>query len=106
MAKEQNLSLNSNKISGTCGRLMCCLRYENDTYEQEIRKTPPVDSVVKTPDGNGTVTEINPLAGMIKVKLVDKQENVTFKTYHRDIVTVISRPKVEDTDDQEKNVKN
>lgn len=106
MAKEQNLSLNSNKISGTCGRLMCCLRYENDTYEQEIRKTPPVDSVVKTPDGNGTVTEINPLAGMIKVKLVDKQENVTFKTYHRDIVTVISRPKADDVDEQEKNDKN
>ena len=106
MAKEQNLSLNSNKISGTCGRLMCCLRYENDTYEQEIRKTPPVDSVVKTPDGNGTVTEINPLAGMIKVKITDKQDNVTLKTYHRDLVTVISRPKAEETDDEDKTEKN
>lgn len=106
MAKEQNLSLNSNKISGTCGRLMCCLRYENDTYEQEIRKTPPVDSVVKTPEGNGTVIEINPLAGMIKVKIADKQDNVTIKTYHRDLVTVISRPKPEETEEQEKNSKN
>ena len=99
MAKEQNLSLNSNKISGTCGRLMCCLRYENDTYEQEIRKTPPVDSVVKTPDGNGTVTEINPLAGMVKVRITDKQDNVTLKAYHRDLVTVISRPKAEEAEE-------
>ncbi len=99
MAKEQNLSLNSNKISGTCGRLMCCLRYENDTYEQEIRKTPPVDSVVKTPDGNGTVTEINPLAGMVKVRIIDKQENAILKAYHRDLVTVISRPRAEEADE-------
>ena len=99
MAKEQNLSLNSNKISGTCGRLMCCLRYENDTYEQEIRKTPPVDSVVKTPDGNGTVTEINPLAGMVKVRITDKQDNVTVKAYHRDLVTVLSRPKADDAEE-------
>ena len=56
MAKEQNLSLNSSKISGTCGRLMCCLRYEHETYEEEIARTPPVDSTVKTADGVGTPT--------------------------------------------------
>ncbi len=84
MAKEQNLSLNSSKISGTCGRLMCCLRYEHETYEEEIAKTPPVDSTVKTADGIGVVTEISPLTGFIKVKLEDG-----VKPYHRDDVTVL-----------------
>ena len=67
MAKDQNLSLNSAKISGACGRLMCCLKFEHDIYVQEIKKTPPVDSKVKTPDGIGTVTEISPLAAKVKV---------------------------------------
>jgi len=92
MAKEQNLSLNSSKISGNCGRLMCCLRYEHPTYEAEIKLTPPVDSVVKTPDGVGTVCEISPITGIIKVKLKDADPPVP-KAYHRDTVTVISRPK-------------
>ena len=92
MAKEQNLSLNSTKISGTCGRLMCCLRYEHDTYETEIRLTPPVDSVVKTDDGIGTVIETSPLQGLIKVRLNDKAD-VTPKYYHRDSVKVINSPK-------------
>lgn len=89
MAKEQNLSLNSTKISGNCGRLMCCLRYEHKTYEEEIRLTPPVDSVVKTPDGIGTVCETSPLTGMIKVKLNDSDGLP--KPYHRDTVQVLSR---------------
>ena len=84
MAKEQNLSLNSSKISGTCGRLMCCLRYEHETYEAEIARTPPVDSTVKTRDGVGTVTEISPLTGYIKVKLGDD-----IKPYHRDDVKLL-----------------
>ncbi len=84
MAKEQNLSLNSTKISGTCGRLMCCLRYEHETYEEEIRRTPPVDSTVKTPDGIGVVTEISLLTGYIKVKLNQGEE---IKVFHRDQVS-------------------
>lgn len=100
MAKEQNLSLNSNKISGTCGRLMCCLRYENSTYEEEIRKTPPVESVVRTPDGNGVVTEISPLSGMIKVRISDKQDTTVIKAFHRDDVTVISRPRPTETESE------
>ena len=88
MAKEQNLSLNSAKISGACGRLMCCLRFEHDTYQQEIRRTPPVDSTVKTPDGVGQVTEMAPLTGMIKVKIDDN-----IKQYHRDNVKILSMPK-------------
>ena len=90
MAKEQNLSLNSAKISGICGRLMCCLRYEHETYEYEIKRTPPVESTVKTPDGIGTVTEISPLQGTIKVRLSDKPD-IQPKTYHRKDVTVISK---------------
>lgn len=90
MAKEQNLSLNSTKISGICGRLMCCLRYEHETYEYEIKRTPPVDSTVKTEDGIGTVTEISPLAGTVKVRLTDKPDQPP-KSYHRDNVTVISK---------------
>ncbi len=97
MAKEQNLSLNSNKISGCCGRLMCCLRYEYDTYVDEIRQTPPVDSVVRTADGDGVVTEINPLSGMIKVRLSDKQDNPP-KTFNRADVRVLSRPQASDRD--------
>ena len=88
MAKEQNLSLNSAKISGACGRLMCCLRYEYETYLQEIKITPPVDSTVKTEDGIGTVIEANPLRGTLKVSIND---NV--KQYHRDNVKVISTGK-------------
>ena len=88
MAKEQNLSLNSSKISGACGRLMCCLKFEHDTYAQEIKKTPPVESTVKTPDGTGVVTEISPLAGMVKVNIND-----SIKSYHRDEVKILSLPK-------------
>ena len=90
MAKEQNLSLNSAKISGICGRLMCCLRYEHESYEYEIKRTPPIDSTVKTPDGIGTVTEMSPLQGTIKVRLADKPDTQP-KTYHRKDVTVISK---------------
>ena len=90
MAKEQNLSLNSSKISGACGRLMCCLRYEHETYAQEIKKTPPVDSKVKTPDGIGTVTEISPLAAKIKVRLDDKPDQPP-RSFSRDDVTVIPK---------------
>lgn len=87
MAKEQNLSLNSSKISGTCGRLMCCLRYEHEVYEDEIARTPPVDSTVRTKEGVGTVTEIAPLTGMIKVKLSDN----TVKSFHRKDVTLMKK---------------
>lgn len=86
MAKCQNLSLNSAKISGTCGRLMCCLRYEYDTYSEEIAKTPKVDSIVITPDGEGVVTEVTPLAGMVKVALTKSPDQPVI--YHRDDLKV------------------
>ena len=98
MAKEQNLSLNSGKISGCCGRLMCCLQYEYSTYAEETAKTPPVDSTVKTPDGVGVVTEINPLAATVKVRLNDKPD-VAPTLYNRDKVTVLSKPSKKDDND-------
>ena len=90
MAKEQNLSLNSAKISGICGRLMCCLRYEHEAYEYEIKRTPPVDSLVRTENGDGIVTETSPLRGMIKVRLLASPE-VPPKSYHRDEVTMLRK---------------
>ena len=90
MAKEQNLSLNSTKISGVCGRLMCCLRYEAETYSEEIRKTPANDSLVRTEDGIGTVISSNPLAGTIRVVLKDSPDAPP-KQYHRDEVTVLPK---------------
>ncbi len=97
MAKEQNLSLNSGKISGACGRLMCCLQYEYSTYLEEGRRTPSVGSTVKTREGVGTVTESNPLAATVKVKLNDKPDTapVLFK---RDEVSLLSRPQKKDND--------
>ena len=69
MAKEQGKSLSPTKISGACGRLMCCLQYEQETYEELSKFTPPVGSRVKTPDGKGTVTEANVLMGTVKVRM-------------------------------------
>ncbi len=87
MAKEQNLSLNSAKISGTCGRLMCCLRYESEVYEEELKRTPKVDSIVDTPDGEGVVAEISPLAGIVKVRLNSTPDQAP-KPFSRDAVKV------------------
>ena len=88
MAKDQNLSLNTAKISGTCGRLMCCLRYEHETYEEEIRKTPKVDSLVRTDDGDGVVVETIPLQGLVKVQL-SQTPDAAPKVYNRDDVKLI-----------------
>ena len=74
MAKEQNFTLNSSKASGACGRLMCCLRYEHEVYEEAIAKTPPNGTYVQTPDGNGNVVETRPLAETLKVRLSDKEK--------------------------------
>ena len=90
MAKEQGLSINAAKISGTCGRLMCCLRYEQEAYEREIALMPPVDSLVDTPDGKGVVIDIFPIAGNVKVKLSDKQDIVP-KNYHMSDIRVITK---------------
>ena len=76
MAKTQNLSLNPTKISGTCGRLMCCLKYEQDAYEDLIRNSPKAESFVDTPDGRGTVVELDLLRQRVKVRFEDRPETV------------------------------
>lgn len=85
MAKDQNLSLNPTKISGICGRLFCCLKYEHDVYSEALEKMPNVGSIVQSPDGKGKVIEINPLLEQAKVELNDKN----IKLYEREELKVI-----------------
>ena len=74
MAKEQGLSLNPTKISGTCGRLMCCLKYESDTYHELLKTTPPAGSLVDTPQGRGTVMDVSLLKGCCRVRLQNSSD--------------------------------
>lgn len=99
MAKEQGLSLNPTKISGTCGRLMCCLKYEQNAYENLIRITPKVGAYVSTSEGKGTVTEISLLTGLVKVRL-DKASDGAPMVFDREAVKVVrdARPPKEDDD--------
>ncbi len=98
MAKEQNFSLNSAKVSGACGRLMCCLRYEHETYEQALKNTPPVGATVKTEDGVGIVIETKPLAEEIKVKLDDNEKDAP-KIYKSKDVKILKMPGKKDKSD-------
>ncbi len=77
MAKTQNLSLNPTKISGTCGRLMCCLKYEQEAYEDLIRTSPKMESFVDTPEGRGTVVEVDLLRQRVKVRMEDAPETIS-----------------------------
>lgn len=88
MAKEQGLSLNPSKISGTCGRLMCCLKYEQDTYEHLLRHTPKVGAIVETQKGRGRVIENNLFSGMLKVTL-DRNPDAAPISVHRHDVKLI-----------------
>ena len=90
MAKEQNLTLNSTKISGCCGRLMCCLRYEHETYAEALRELPNQGSFVITPDGPGVVTDVFPLEGAVKVSL-KSEESTTPKKYLKNDITLPQR---------------
>ncbi len=90
MAKEQGLSLNPTKISGTCGRLMCCLKYEQDCYEEISKITPPVGALVKTPRGNGTVVTVALLSGRLRVRLDGAEEGV-IADFHRDEVKLLKK---------------
>lgn len=80
MAKNQGLSLNPSKISGLCGRLMCCLSYENGYYAEAGKQLPKVGSEVGTPDGKGVVTNVNMLKMEVRVKIEDKSKDIV--TYH------------------------
>lgn len=87
MAKEQGLSLNPTKISGTCSRLMCCLKYEQESYEDLIRTTPKVNAYVSTPNGNGVVEEVNLITGKLKVK-PENSDGASF-IIHKSEVSII-----------------
>ena len=78
MAKTQNLSLNPTKISGTCGRLMCCLKYEQEAYEDLLRTSPKAESFVDTPEGRGTVVEVDLLRQRVKVRMEEHPETITY----------------------------
>ncbi len=80
MAKDQGLSLNPSKISGTCGRLMCCLKYENEAYQDLIKSSPPVDSLVDTPKGKGNIIDVSLLKETCRVRLqADPDKPEVFK---------------------------
>ncbi len=88
MAKEQGLSLNPVKISGTCGRLMCCLKFEQEAYEHLLRTTPKVGAIVETKEGRGVVAESNLLTGMLKIRL-DRHPDAAPTVMHRKDVKLI-----------------
>lgn len=90
MAKEQGLSLNPTKISGSCGRLMCCLSYEQPAYEYLNSITPNFGSIVQTPEGNGMVSDVNLLRGLIKVRL-DKNRDVLPKEFPLSDIVILKR---------------
>ena len=96
MAKTQNLSLNPTKISGTCGRLMCCLKYEQEAYEDLLRTSPKPDSFVDTPDGRGTVIEVNLLRQKVKVRMEENPDS--FGTYKNDEIAILRNGKAKKTD--------
>ena len=91
MAKTQNLSLNPTKISGTCGRLMCCLKYEQDAYEDAVKRMPKNDSFVLTPDGPGNVSDVNLLKETVNVRLDDRNDGS--RCYHNCEVCVLRNGK-------------
>ena len=96
MAKTQNLSLSPTKISGTCGRLMCCLKYEQDAYESLLSTSPKADSFVDTPDGRGTVVELDLLRQRVKVKMEDHPEVIN--TYANTDIAILRNGKAKKND--------
>ena len=100
MAKEQNLSLNPSKISGNCGRLMCCLKYENEVYEEKLKRLPSIGAIVLTPDGEGEVDYIETLREIIRVKVKDG-DNFVSKKYPASDIKIIKDNKAEKVDEEE-----
>lgn len=92
MAKEQGLSLNPTKISGSCGRLMCCLKYEQDSYEYLMKITPGIGDSVKTPEGVGTVVDVNMITGNLIVK-PNTEDGIPYKVNRKDVKILKNRKK-------------
>ena len=88
MAKEQNISLNPSKISGNCGRLMCCLKYEQEVYEEKLKRLPKIGAIVKCEEGTGEVCGIETLKEIIKVKLTDG-EDTFYRRYKLEDIEII-----------------
>lgn len=88
MAKEQNISLNPSKISGNCGRLMCCLKYEQEVYEEKLKSLPKIGAIVKTEDGTGEVCSVETLKEKVRVKFQDG-EDIFFRKYDAKDILVI-----------------
>ena len=102
MAKEQNMSLNPSKISGNCGRLMCCLKYEQDVYEEKIKRLPKIGAIVKTEDGEGVVEGVETLKERLRVKLKDDNGEYYYKKYEAKDVKIIKNVEEEIIDEEEK----
>lgn len=101
MAKEQNISLNPSKISGNCGRLMCCLKYEQEVYEEKLQRLPNVGAIVDTPDGKGEVDGVETLKEVVKVKIKDG-DIFKIKRFEVKDITVIKDVAREQSDSEEK----
>ena len=103
MAKNQGLSLNPQKISGLCGRLMCCLEYENDYYAEACKRMPKIGSEAGTPDGKGTVVNIDMLKMTVRVRIEDRQKDtVAFRDYPVDEIKFRRAGRPEEDDEEEK----
>ena len=100
MAKEQNLSLNPTKISGNCGRLMCCLKYEQEVYEEKAKHLPHVGAIVNTPDGKGEVDNVETLREVVRVKIKDG-DIIRQKRYNIDEIKIIKDVNSEEETNEE-----
>ena len=101
MAKEQNISLNPSKISGNCGRLMCCLKYEDEAYQEKLKKLPRLGAIVKTQDGEGEIDNIEILKERVRVKIKDG-DGYLYKKYDVKDISVIKDAEKEQMDEEEK----
>ena len=101
MAKEQNIALNPTKISGNCGRLMCCLRYEQEAYESKLKKLPKVGAIVSTAEGEGIVDNVEILKEIVRVKIKDG-EDTFYKKYPASEIKIIKNIESKEIDPEEK----
>ena len=102
MAKEQNISLTPSKISGNCGRLMCCLKYESNVYEEKLAKLPHIGAIVKTADGEGEIDSIETLKERVRVKIKNSDgDGFVYKKYDAKDIKVIKDVIVEQPDEEE-----
>lgn len=102
MAKEQNISLNPSKISGNCGRLMCCLKYEQNVYEDKLARLPKIGAIVKTADGEGTVDSVETLKEILRVKFKDEEDGYFYKKYPASEVKLVKNASYDNVDEEEK----